>query len=125
MTDIEIINTSPNTLSCCTPGGSSECAKCKKLVIFGNVGRCGFSPGRCATHQVIKSAYDPNRPYRRCIVCKHYNKRLTSERCCDCLACSALPNFEAMKDVAEANWYKAIENISAIEVWNRRVDNDA
>lgn len=103
---MEIKNAYPNTLSCYVQDGSADCAICNQIVNFGQIKYCGYCPPRCALHQIIKSSFDYENKKRRCIVCKHYTKKLNSNQCSECLSTEHLDGFEVQADVACAAWYK-------------------
>lgn len=96
----------PNSFSCYTLQGATECEKCKYVVTFGTVKYCGFTPPRCTLHEVIKGAYDASNSTRRCILCVNYHRNLSSNICSDCLATEHLDKFMVQPDIAEAEWYR-------------------
>ena len=86
---------------------NADCDHCKELVIFGEIGYCGFKPPRCTLHDVIKGmASDISNAKRRCIVCANYHLKLNSDTCSTCLATVHLDQFKVQADVAEAKWYQ-------------------
>lgn len=59
---------------------------CKQVIKFGKQEYCGYCPGRCATHQVIRTQAG-------CIWCKHSTKNLDCKTCAECLAAPTRINF--------------------------------
>lgn len=66
-------------------GGDWE--HCKHVVMIGNQSYCGYCPGRCALHQVVRSQAG-------CLWCKHSTKNLDSAKCLPCLSAETRINFE-------------------------------
>lgn len=86
--------------SCCD---AKSCQDCKYLVIFGKLAYCGFCPGWCALHQVIKGsrAYlldGKSYPLKSCIFCVHYTKSLGCDTCTECLSSYELKNFKLQSE---------------------------
>ena len=75
--------------------GPNECngdyEKCKRVVKFGNQAYCGYTPGRCGLHQVIRSQAG-------CLFCKYSTKNLDSAKCLPCLSAEKRINFERQED---------------------------
>lgn len=66
-------------------------ANCKCVVKFGNQEYCGYCPGRCGLHQVIKSQAG-------CLFCKYATKNLYSAKCLPCLSAEIRINYERIEE---------------------------
>lgn len=66
-------------------GGKFEA--CKHIVKIGNQFYCGYCPGRCSLHQIIRGQAG-------CLFCKHSTKNLNSAKCLPCLSADTRINFE-------------------------------
>lgn len=64
---------------------------CKHVVKIGKQEYCGFVPGRCALHQVIRSQAG-------CLWCKWSTKDIDSAKCLPCLSADERINFEREDD---------------------------
>ena len=60
---------------------------CKYRVIFGKSEYCGYTPGRCTLHQIIRSQAG-------CLFCKYATKKLSSAKCEPCLSAETRINYE-------------------------------
>lgn len=61
-------------------------AKCGYTVKVGKQVYCGYRPGRCALHQVIKSQAG-------CLFCVNYTKKWTCSVCVECLSAESRVNY--------------------------------
>lgn len=64
---------------------------CSHLVKIGRQLYCGYCPGRCGLHQII-------RDQAGCLWCKHYVKSLDCAVCLECLSAETRINFRKRED---------------------------
>lgn len=82
------------------------CEKCIYGLTILDIVYCGFCPGRCGQHEVIKgSTVAEHDDLRRCILCKHYAKSLKSEVCLSCLGTHELDNYVVDPVIENEPWF--------------------
>ena len=68
--------------------------KCKYAVTFGDQPYCGYCPGRCGLHQIIKGQAG-------CLFCKYVVKNLDSKKCFECLSAETRINYDRTEEQGE------------------------
>ena len=75
--------------------GDTDCngdyKHCNRIVRFGKQEYCGFTPGRCGIHQVIRTQAG-------CLFCKYATKNLDCAKCLPCLSSETRINFEKIRE---------------------------
>lgn len=77
----------------CAAGG---CISCEHLIRLSENAYCGFVPKLHELHECIKGiAYaESEDPWRRCTMCRHYDRNLNDEQCNECLGTSSLIHYQ-------------------------------
>lgn len=87
--------------------GGESCATCKYRVCFGKLIYCGYTFGHVAMWETIRFSRSNSDEVKKagyvygCMACKHVKKKLSCDRCIECLATEDLVNFVPRPDMIE------------------------